>query len=151
MSGGCASCVGKGVVANRLHIMMVVFLYLVLPLVGGIGSAEDANLASSQNQETHTPSHIETATTQEQPTSRGEEPTTSTALYCEVDSDCIVKDVHNCCGYYPGCVNRDYVPDIEAVVRRCAELGIASVCGYPDNPHCQCREHSCVMYLIRPR
>ena len=63
--------------------------------------------------------------------------------FCSIDSDCVVKDVHNCCGYYPRCVNKDYVPDIEAVKRECQNKGGASVCGYPDITHCRCIENIC--------
>ncbi len=41
--------------------------------------------------------------------------------YCETDSDCAVKNVGNCCGYYPACVNKFFVPDLEAVQKECQE------------------------------
>jgi len=63
--------------------------------------------------------------------------------FCEKDSDCVVKDVHNCCGYYPRCVNVDHEPDIEAVIQKCQEEGLVSVCGFPDITECGCIENTC--------
>ena len=63
--------------------------------------------------------------------------------YCEVDNDCVIKDVHNCCGYYPRCVNVGHEPDIEAVQRECREKGIVSVCGFPSITGCRCVEGKC--------
>jgi hypothetical protein len=63
---------------------------------------------------------------------------------CVIDSDCAVKDVHSCCGYYPRCVHRDYVPDVEAVRAACARSGVASVCGYPEIAGCVCQAGVCV-------
>lgn len=63
---------------------------------------------------------------------------------CKEDADCVIKDVHNCCGYYPRCVSKDYTPDIEAVKQRCAEQGMASVCGYPEITGCECSDGKCV-------
>ena len=66
------------------------------------------------------------------------------AYVCETDADCAVKDVHNCCGYYPRCVNRAYEPDIEAVRTSCQNSGLLSVCGYPEIDECACHENRCV-------
>ena len=63
--------------------------------------------------------------------------------FCNVDSDCKVKDVHNCCGYYPRCVNKDYVPDTEAVVKECREKNLVSVCGWAEITQCKCVNNKC--------
>lgn len=63
---------------------------------------------------------------------------------CDEDSDCVIKDVHNCCGYYPRCVNKDYEPDIKAVEKECAEKGRVSVCGFPQITSCKCVGNKCV-------
>jgi hypothetical protein len=63
--------------------------------------------------------------------------------FCEIDSDCVVKDVHNCCGYYPRCVNKNHEPDIEAVRRECQEKQIDSICGWPEISHCECINNTC--------
>jgi len=62
---------------------------------------------------------------------------------CDSDSDCAVKDVHNCCGYYPRCVNKGYIPDIEAVQRECKEKGIVSICGFAEITGCKCINSKC--------
>ena len=62
---------------------------------------------------------------------------------CRVDSDCEVKNVGNCCGYFPACVNKDAQPDPEAVQARCAETGMASVCGFRDIQACTCVSNRC--------
>lgn len=66
------------------------------------------------------------------------------AYACNEDSDCLIKDVHNCCGYYPRCVNKDYEPDIEAVKKECAGKGMASVCGFPEITSCKCVNNKCI-------
>ena len=70
-------------------------------------------------------------------------PSQQNKSFCNADSDCEIKDVHNCCGYYPKCVNKDYAPDISAVERECKEKGISSICGFPDITSCMCVEHAC--------
>lgn len=65
------------------------------------------------------------------------------AYFCNTDSDCKIKDVHNCCGYFPRCVNKDYIPDTEAVTKECKAKGIVSVCGWPEISSCRCIENKC--------
>lgn len=62
---------------------------------------------------------------------------------CRVDADCEVKDVGNCCGYYPMCVNRAATVNPEAVRADCAKRGMASVCGFPDIAGCSCVQGQC--------
>lgn len=62
---------------------------------------------------------------------------------CEQDSDCAVKDVHNCCGYYPRCININHEPDIKAVQEACQKKGLVSVCGFPEIDSCKCVENKC--------
>lgn len=62
---------------------------------------------------------------------------------CRVDSDCAVKDVGNCCGYFPACVNQDARPDPQAVQAACAETGMAGVCGFRDIQACACVSNTC--------
>ena len=65
--------------------------------------------------------------------------------YCEKDSDCEVKNIGNCCGYFPKCVNKAHTPDLEAVQRECEEKQLASICGFPDITHCECEENKCII------
>ena len=62
---------------------------------------------------------------------------------CQTDSDCEIKNVGNCCGYYPRCVNKNYLPDVESVVKECKEKGVVSICGFPDVAGCKCIENKC--------
>ena len=62
---------------------------------------------------------------------------------CNTDAECTVKDVGNCCGYYPACVNVDSPTDPDAVRAQCAKTGMASVCGFPAITSCQCVAGQC--------
>lgn len=62
---------------------------------------------------------------------------------CRTDADCTVKNVGNCCGYYPACVNVDSPTDPEGVRARCAKEGRVSVCGFPVISACTCRQGRC--------
>ncbi len=62
---------------------------------------------------------------------------------CTVDADCTVKNVGNCCGYYPACVNVDSPTFPEQVQARCEREGLSSVCGFPEIRACQCVEGRC--------
>lgn len=62
---------------------------------------------------------------------------------CSTDAQCTVKDVGNCCGYYPACVNVDSPTDPEGVKAQCAKSGMASVCGFPSITSCQCVAGQC--------
>ncbi len=62
---------------------------------------------------------------------------------CEVDADCVVKNVGNCCGVYPACVHRDAAVDPQAVAADCAARGLASVCGFRQIEACRCVSNRC--------
>lgn len=62
---------------------------------------------------------------------------------CRSDSDCAVKDVGNCCGYFPMCVNKNAQTDPAAVRAACEREGITSVCGFRDVKGCRCVENRC--------
>lgn len=62
---------------------------------------------------------------------------------CSTDADCTVKNVGNCCGYYPACVNVDSPTDPEGVKANCAAEGRAGVCGFPEISGCQCVQGTC--------
>ena len=63
---------------------------------------------------------------------------------CRTDADCTVKNVGNCCGYYPACVNVDSETFPEQVKADCERRGMASVCGFPVIESCRCEEGQCV-------
>lgn len=62
---------------------------------------------------------------------------------CRTDADCTVKDVGNCCGYYPACVNVNSPTDPEGVKARCASQGMMGVCGFQDITACSCVAGRC--------
>lgn len=62
---------------------------------------------------------------------------------CRVDADCAIKDVGNCCGRYPACVNRDSPTFPERVRAECAKQHRAGTCGFPDVTGCSCVEGRC--------
>lgn len=62
---------------------------------------------------------------------------------CQIDADCTVKDVHNCCGYFPACVNRDAQTDPGLVRRLCEQEQMAGICGFPEITACRCVNSVC--------
>jgi len=62
---------------------------------------------------------------------------------CKTAADCTVKNVGNCCGYYPACVNVNSATDPAGVQAQCAKDGMASVCGFPEISACQCVQGTC--------
>lgn len=72
-------------------------------------------------------------------------PTTGVRLdySCRVDADCAVKNVGNCCGAMPACVNRDSPTDPAGVQAECARSGLSSVCGFADIAACSCVASRC--------
>lgn len=62
---------------------------------------------------------------------------------CRTDTDCAVKDVGNCCGYYPACVNKDSPTFPEQVKAECEKNGVMAVCGFPEIAGCQCVQGRC--------
>ena len=63
---------------------------------------------------------------------------------CKTDSDCVVKDVGNCCGAMPSCVNKDSPTDPAGVRAQCAKDGMASVCGFTEIAGCRCANGQCI-------
>lgn len=62
---------------------------------------------------------------------------------CSSDADCVVKDVRNCCGYYPACVNRDSKVFPEHVKAECARKNMLGVCGFAQIDGCTCSAGHC--------
>lgn len=62
---------------------------------------------------------------------------------CRTDADCMVKDVGNCCGYYPACVNKDSPTFPEQVKAECEKQGLMAVCGFPEISGCRCVQGRC--------
>ncbi|WP_342317053.1 hypothetical protein [Lysobacter sp. FW306-1B-D06B] len=62
---------------------------------------------------------------------------------CKTDSDCAVKNVGNCCGAKPACVNANSPTDPEGVKAECARKGIMAMCGFKPVEGCQCVKGEC--------
>ncbi len=62
---------------------------------------------------------------------------------CTRNSDCKVKNVGNCCGMMPACVNKDSPTDPAAVQAQCQASGMMSICGFQDIKACQCVSGRC--------
>ena len=77
------------------------------------------------------------------PTKSFAEPKDGVDHRCKIDSDCAVKDVGSCCGYFPQCVNKASVTFPEQVKAQCASEGRMSVCGFPAISGCTCVKGQC--------
>lgn len=62
---------------------------------------------------------------------------------CRTDADCAVKNVGNCCGYYPACVNQGSPTYPEQVMEQCQREGRMSICGFREIAGCVCTEGRC--------
>lgn len=62
---------------------------------------------------------------------------------CRRDADCTVKDVGNCCGAAPACVNVDSPTDPQGVAAQCRASGRMSICGFKQITRCQCVAGQC--------
>lgn len=63
---------------------------------------------------------------------------------CKSDADCVVKDAGSCCGENPQCMNINSNPNPDYAKKRCAELGVDSVCGFRTVTGCKCINSKCV-------
>lgn len=62
---------------------------------------------------------------------------------CKTSADCAVKNVGNCCGAMPACVNKDSPIDPQGVQAQCAATGRMGVCGFAEVTACQCVSGRC--------
>lgn len=62
---------------------------------------------------------------------------------CRSDADCTVKNVGNCCGAYPACVNVASPVDPAGVQARCQAQGMMAVCGFTEIQGCRCIQGQC--------
>lgn len=62
---------------------------------------------------------------------------------CRTSADCAVKNVGNCCGMMPACVNKGAATDPAAVKAQCEREGQMSVCGFKDVQACACVAGTC--------
>jgi len=78
------------------------------------------------------------------PPAAGAKPSADDVDYtCRTDADCTVKDVGNCCGRYPACVNRESPTFPDRVKAECAKKGEMGICGFREISGCACVEGRC--------
>jgi len=63
---------------------------------------------------------------------------------CRADADCVIKDVRNCCGAMPACVNVDAKIDPSKMQEDCKRGGMAAVCGFQAIESCKCARGQCI-------
>jgi hypothetical protein len=83
-------------------------------------------------------------TTPPPPPEEGKRQSAQVDIRCTRNADCAVKNVGNCCGAMPACVNKDSPTDPEAVKARCQAQGMMGVCGFREISACQCDNGQCV-------
>lgn len=64
-------------------------------------------------------------------------------LSCQLDSDCSVKNIGNCCGNYPKCVNKNFTPDLDSIKDLCEKEKSFSICGFDEIKSCKCINNKC--------
>ncbi|MBB4768474.1 hypothetical protein DYQ94_15650 [Xanthomonas sp. LMG 8993] len=69
--------------------------------------------------------------------------TVTVTTTCRTDADCTVKNVGNCCGAFPACVNVNSATDPKGVMAQCQASGMMSVCGFREISACQCVAGQC--------
>lgn len=151
---------------NRLHRVLMAFM-LAAPLAfAGCAAPEPARLAANEAAQA-IPSQPPVATSPSAPVTTprsapvvdappmsdplpperlSESPAgdpASVSRSCRTNADCAVKNVGNCCGYMPACVNVNAQPDPQAVQAQCAKQGMSSVCGFQDISSCECVKGTC--------
>ena len=128
-------------------ILRLLATALVLALLAACAPSRDAATSPVQEAIAHEDSPPKAPDGTESPPGRTTPGTTKAIgnvdYSCTTDADCTVKDVGNCCGYYPACVNVNARTDPKAVQARCAKSGTASVCGFPVINGCSCVKGQC--------
>lgn len=64
-------------------------------------------------------------------------------IRCQTDADCTVKNVGNCCGFLPACVNKASPTAPDLVLARCAGSGEEPICDHPMIYACLCEQGIC--------
>jgi len=97
---------------------------------------------STDSAAVESPSTPTPPTSEPQPPTRGSQPVV-VDYSCRSHGDCAVKDVGNCCGAMPACVNKDSPTDPQAVRAQCAAGGQMGICGFQEISSCQCVSGRC--------
>lgn len=130
------------------HFVSAAMLPIVLLLAGCAAptssqSAPDAPAAQPPIAAQPAPIPVATPVAQAPETAPAPKSADALGRSCNTNSDCAVKDVGNCCGAHPMCVNKDTKTDPAAVRAQCAKEGMASICGFQEVSGCQCVKGQC--------
>ena len=122
---------------NRIALLLFLVLSALLSTACASSSAGDP-----AGQTTPPPiSNRAVSAVRAEPPVRGAMPTLDVS--CRTNDDCAVKNVGNCCGAMPACVNKDSPTDPAAVQAQCAREGRMSVCGFREISSCRCNAGRC--------
>lgn len=113
-------------------------LTCLLLLVLSACAASNDNAAATPTTGTAEPATLIAAEVAAQPDAIGVIDTS-----CKTDADCAVKNVGNCCGYYPACVNKDSPTFPEQVKAQCEREGRMAICGFREIAACTCNQGRC--------
>lgn len=102
-----------------------------------------APVPSAGGQPVEPPASVPPPVSKPLPPQRGGTQPVNVDRSCRTDADCAVKDVGNCCGYFPACVNKASPTDPAGVKAQCAASGMASVCGFQEISACTCTAGKC--------
>lgn len=130
---------------RSLSSVMIALLLLLVLCACAAPPAEPARAASPQAEATPaTPTTAATPTPAAAPAQSVAVPAAAKIdRSCRSDSDCAIKDVGNCCGAMPACVNVNSPTDPQGVQDACAKSGRMGVCGFREIESCQCVQGQC--------
>jgi len=116
-------------------------LLMLAPLMALVGCAAPASTDSSAAEPPAASAHAPKPTGGTLPPREAGAVTVDYA--CRTSADCAVKNVGNCCGAMPACVNKNSPTDPQGVQAQCAASGRMGVCGFADVTACQCVSGRC--------
>ncbi len=121
--------------ALRLPFALLLMLASLMALAGCAAPASSEGVAAGPPPASKTMSTPYPA--------REAKPAVTVDYACKTHADCAVKDVGNCCGAMPACVNKNSPTDPQGVRAQCAASGMAGICGFADVSACQCVSGRC--------
>ena len=134
---------------SRITLTLGILLVSLVAMAGCAAPSTNApatgNLAGSTPPEPASPPAAPAPPPQASPgLARAADGTVVINTRCRTSADCAVKDVGNCCGTMPACVNKDSPTDPAAVQAQCKAKGMMGVCGFQELTACQCSAGQCV-------
>ena len=128
-----------------IFLMMFGFFYFLYPKLFRNQNVEPQKVYTTPDK--NEPDIVLPPVSESQPYATLNEYENSINYSCNVDSDCEIKDVHNCCGAYPVCTNSNAKTDPDFVRKACDKEDVANVCGFDSVDSCKCVNNKCQGYL----